>query len=353
MSGQTVAIDARLVAGASTGDSSYWSGLIYGLERIETSLRFLLFSNAPRPAGIPESERFQWIHLSAPHSRWWSWVAFPLRARKLGARAIHTQYNLSPLAGAYGITTVHDVSFFIGPEWFQPKDRMLLQRMVPSSVRRAKRVIAVSHTCQGEIERYIPEAKGKTRAIYNGLPPWVKRVDDPTPVLQRLGVEGRYLLTVGTRWPRKNMGLAVLAAGLAGQKLVVTGKAGWGDQPEGAHVQAVGYVSNDDLCALYSGAALYLAPSRHEGFGIPVIEAFACGCPVLCSTGGALPEVAGDAAVVEPTWEAAHWGETIRETLSNSSKIEGLRQRGLARVQQFDWVDSARQTAEIYREVLD
>jgi glycosyltransferase involved in cell wall biosynthesis len=148
------------------------------------------------------------------------------------------------------------------------------------------------------------------------------------------------------------MGLAIEAARLAGTQIVVTGKAGWGNQAEGSHVKPVGYVSNEQLCALYSGASLYLAPSRHEGFGIPVIEAFACGCPVVCSTGGALPEVAGDAAIVEPTWDPAHWAATIRGALGDSSKLEELRRRGFQRVKQFDWIESARQTVDVYQEVL-
>jgi glycosyltransferase involved in cell wall biosynthesis len=346
LSHPTIALDARLVAGTSTGDSSYWSGLLHGLSKLELDLDFLLLSNAPKPQGIPDSQKFRWIHVPAKSSRWWSYVAFPLRARREGARAIHTQYSLSPLVGNRGITTIHDVSFLIGPEWFKPKDRMILSRTVPAAAKRARKIIAVSQTCRAEIESHIPGARGKTVAIYNGLPPWVHRVENHVVP----GVDPPYLLTVGTQWPRKNMQLAIEAS--RDHKLIVTGKAGWGEQAAGSHVQAVGYVDNETLCSLYSGASLYLAPSRHEGFGIPVIEAFACGCPVICSTGGALPEVAGDAAIIEPTWDADHWANTIRESLADSSKLQELRRRGFERVKQFDWVESARQTVDVYREVL-
>jgi glycosyltransferase involved in cell wall biosynthesis len=353
MSPNTVAIDARLVGGTSTGDSSYWSGLLFGLSRLDSQIRYLLFSNAPAPPLIPDSPNFSWVTVPAKSSRWWSYVAFPLSARKMGADAIHTQYSLSPLVGKRGITTIHDVSFLIGPEWFRPKDRLILSRTVPAAAKRAQKIIAVSQTCKEEIERYIPAAKGKVEAIYNGLPQWVRRIEDPSAALTRLGVQTPYLLTVGTQWPRKNMQLAIDAARLVeGAKIVVTGKAGWGQQAVGGSVQAVGYVSNEDLCALYSGASLYLAPSRHEGFGIPVIEAFACGCPVLCSSGGSLPEVAGDAAIVEPTWDPVHWAETIRSILADSGKIRALQARGFERVKRFDWVESARQTEKVYLEVL-
>jgi glycosyltransferase involved in cell wall biosynthesis len=353
LSRKTVALDARLAGGTNTGDSSYWSGLLYGLSRQDSDLQFLLFSNAAKPEGIPDSPKFSWITVPSRSGRWWSYVLFPLVARRMGAGAIHTQYSLSPLAGDRGITTIHDVSFMIGPEWFKPRDRLILSRTVPSSVRRARKVIAVSNTCRDEIEHFLPAARGKVVPIYNGLPPWVHRIEDPSTMLHDLNVEQPYLLTVGTRWPRKNMGLAVEAAAqIEGARLVVTGKAGWGEETAGSHVQTVGYVSNKQLCALYSGAALYLAPSKHEGFGIPVIEAFACGCPVVCSSGGALPEVAGDAAMVQQTWDPGHWAETIRSLLGDSGKLQELRRRGLERVKKFDWVESAKQTVDVYREVL-
>ena len=347
-----MAIDARLAAGTSTGDSSYWSGLIYGLSRLDLGLDFLLLSNVQKPDSIPNSPNFSWVNVPSRSSRWWSYVLFPLIGRRMRADAFHTQYSLSPLVGNRGITTIHDVSFLLGPEWFKARDRMILSRTVPDSVKRARKVIAVSRTCRDEIEKYIPASKGKVVPIYNGLPPWVRRVEDPRSALRGLDVEAPYLLTVGTRWPRKNMSLAIEAAKIAGSKIVVTGKAGWGEESLGGNAQTVGYVSNESLCALYSGASLYLAPSRHEGFGIPVIEAFACGCPVLCSIGGALPEVAGDAAFVEPTWDPQHWAESIRNLLGDSGKLHDLRRRGFERVKLFDWVESARLTAEVYREVV-
>src|SRR5947208_6429719 len=106
-----IAIDARLVGGQNTGDSTYWTGLLLCLSRVNANFRFLLFSNVRKPSGIPESENFQWVRIPGRSSRWWSLSRFPLNARRMGASAIHTQYSLSPLAGKAGITTVHDISF--------------------------------------------------------------------------------------------------------------------------------------------------------------------------------------------------------------------------------------------------
>lgn len=351
----TFALDARLVGGTSTGDSSYWTGLLEGLIAIEPKAHFLLFSNAPQPATIPLPASFEWIHLRAKSQRWWSYVKFPLAARSRGAKAIHTQYSMSPLVGSCGITTIHDVSFFIGPEWFRAKNLAMLRTSVPASARRARTVIAVSNTCKGEIERFIPAATGKIEVVYNACPSWVQHRDHKDAkqnVARKFGIDTPYLLTVGTRWPRKNMELAVKATDLLpasiDHRLLVTGKTGWGDQEIGTRGVRLGYVTHDQLCDLYSAADLYLAPSKHEGFGIPLLEAFRCGAPVLCSSGGALPEVAGDAGVVQRSWEPADWAATIQTLLGDSSKLDELRRKGFEREKQFTWVEAARKTLSIY-----
>ena len=349
-----VAIDARLVGGTSTGDSTYWTGLLGGLAEVGAS-QILLFSDRPRPTEAPAE--FEWVHLPAKHPRWWSLVQFPLAARKAGANVIHGQYSLSPLIGARGITTIHDVSFFIGPEWFRTKDRLILQKSVPATAKRSGRVITVSNSSAGEIERFIPAAKGKVVVTHLACPPWIQRVGDAEAkqVADSLGIRGPYMLTVSTRWPRKNMGLAVAAVELLPEsvphRLVLTGKYGWGEHELGGRGISTGYVSNEQLSALYSGASLYLSPSRHEGFGIPVLEAFRTGCPVLCSAGGALPEVAGDAGAVESSWEPADWARAIESLLGDPSKLAELRRRGFEREKQFTWAACARRTLEVYREV--
>lgn len=355
--GRLVALDARLVGGQSTGDSTYWTGLIQGLANVPSDFRFLLLSNAPKPPGIPESDRFIWQTVPGK-GRLWSLLSLPLASRRAGASALHVQYNLSPLAGKVGITTVHDVSFFIGPEWFRPRDRIFLSQLVPASVKRAARVITVSETSKSEIERYIPEAVGKIRVTHPAAHPLIQRIsaDKAREVVKReFGIEGPFLLTVGTRWPRKNMALALDAAAMLDtdlpHRLVVTGKPGWGVERLGDRALAVGYVRPELLSALYSSAALYLAPSRHEGFGIPVLEAMTCGCPVLSSAGGALPETVGEAGLVIDSWEPERWAREIEGLLRESSKLASMRDQGFERARLFTWEETARKTLEVYREI--
>lgn len=355
MKSPLAALDARLIGTRSTGDASYWRGLVSGFSKLKGDFHLLLCSNTEKPPEIPDDPRIEWVVLPG-RGRWWSFVTLPLYAKKRGCPVLHTQYSLSPLAQG-GVTTVHDVSFFVGPEWFKPKDRFLLQKSVPSSVRRAKAVIAVSETTKREIEQFIPGSAHKVHVTYNSVGEGIQPhpLDAARRMVKEAGIEGPYMMTAGTRWPRKNMELAMAAADLLPEslshKLVVTGKPGWGDQSHGKRTHATGYVSDELLTALYQCADLYLCPSRHEGFGIPLLEAFACSCPVICSSGGALPEVAQDACLVMKSWEAADWAEAAAGLLNDPTERERLVAKGAIRLGDFSWEATAAKTLDIYRTV--
>jgi glycosyltransferase involved in cell wall biosynthesis len=263
------------------------------------------------------------------------------------------QYSVSPLL-KNSISTVHDVSFCVDPSWFTYRDRILLKLGVSSAAKRASAVITVSQTSKKEIERHFNQAKGKVKAIYNACPTWVQKQDPfvARSIVQSLGITGPYVLTVGTDWARKNMKLAVESMRKVSKehehRLVITGK-GSGELDD--FVLRTGYVSNEVLGALYSCADIYLAPSLHEGFGIPILEAFRCGTPVLCGSGGAMPEVAGGAAVVAADYSVASWVSSIHELLSTPSKLSSLVRAGTSREHDFSWDRAANETMEVYREV--
>lgn len=352
-----IALDATLVGSEKTGDAVYWTCLIEALTERGSDFGFLLLSNAKQPADVPSlPPNFRWVHIPCRPTRWQSLVTLPLKARRLGAVAFHTQYNLSPLARR-GITTIHDVSFFVGPEWFRPRDRAILQRFVPSSARRAKKVITVSESSKRDILRYIPIQPSQVAVT----PLAAHRRFQPQPeadcreVLGDLRIVEPYLLSVGTQWPRKNFSLAYEAVRMLPQelphRLVVTGRFDWGDAPQSERVSLTGYLDSARLPAVYSRANLYLCPSHYEGFGIPILEAMACGAPVLTSAGGSLREVAADAAVVMADMTPSAWTAKIVELLGDSSILDDLRRRGFERARQFTWSETARRTLEVYREV--
>ena len=341
-----VAIDARLIGGTSTGDSTYWTCFLQSFVELYPEVELVFVSNLPRPMNVPFLEKSSWIVAPAKSSRWWSMVTLPLTARKIGANLVHGQYGISPLS-RNGVSTIHDVSFMVDPSWFSSRDFSLLKLGVDMAAKKAKRLITVSETSRQEIEKFFPNAKGKTRVATNACPPWIHRSEESP------GIGSDYVLTVGTNWARKNMMLAVNAmeqiSQETGVKLVVTGKQG--AEISASHVVATGYVDTEKLSALYSGAKMYLAPSFHEGFGIPIVEAMRCGTPVVCGPGGAMPEVAGLAALIMADYDVDTWQTAIRKLLGDPSKLSELSRLGKVREQEFTWARSAQAHYEVYREV--
>jgi glycosyltransferase involved in cell wall biosynthesis len=178
--------------------------------------------------------------------------------------------------------------------------------------------------------------------------------EEAAPALAGLGIDGPYILAIGARWPRKNLALAIRAAELLPSelphKLLVVGKEGWGEEGGGKRTVATGYLPNESLPPLYAGADLFVFPSLYEGFGIPMIEAFASGTPVLASSGGSLPEVSGGAAEIVDSFEASDWAGAITRLLRDSSKISEMRKRGLERSKAFSWKETAAKTVSVYEE---
>ncbi len=354
---KTVAIDASLVLSPKGGDASYWTGLVKALTEAGQEFDFLLLTNAPTLPNVPNlPPNFKWLQISGASSRWFSLVAAPLAARRNRANAYHTQYTLSPLA-KHGITTIHDVSVFIGPEWFRPRDRFLLSRSLPSSAKRAAKVITVSNASKTDIVKHLRVPPTKVAVTLLAADPAFRPIAqmDARAKTQHLDLPDPYLLSVSTQWPRKNFQLAYAAVQMLSpavpHKLVVTGRFDAGASAHQKRIHATGFLPTDTLPSLYSMAQLYICTSHYEGFGIPILEAMASGTPVLTSAGGALREVAADAAIVMDDMSPAGWASKIEELLGDSSILAELRQRGLERAAQFTWSKTAQRTLEVYREV--
>ena len=237
------------------------------------------------------------------------------------------------------VLTVHDCGVWRHPEAFGRWTRAYVPRAVPRVLRGAACVIAVSEFTRRELVELTAIPEERIVVVPNAVEPVFSPDGD--------AADGEYVLAVGTLEPRKNLARLAEAARIAGHELRVVGEAGWGDvRLEG--VTWLGRVDDDELARLYRGALCLAYPSLYEGFGIPVLEAMACGTPVVTSRGGGTEEVAGGAAIlvdpVEPEAIAAGIGESI-------ARRDDLRARGLARAAEFSWDDSVRRTVEVYREV--
>lgn len=369
-----IGIDARLLTGAYTGDRTYWRGLLKAFSEILSpdEYRLVLFSTRPVPPNtLPESPLYEYVVAPSLSERLWSLFRLPKLAQQYQCDLTHTQYTVSPFFKVPAVTTVHDISFLIEPRWFPLKDRVLLRLTIPASCRRAKRVLTVSETSREDMIEMLHLSPEKVIATPNGLPEGFYPIEKKQAqefIRREYGVEPPFALAVGVLQPRKNWELALLAVYFARKeydlslRLVLTGKPGWArraldeaKQELGANKWLVetGYVPDEHLAWLYNAAEVFLYPSFYEGFGLPPLEAMACGTPVIASNGGALPEVVGSGGVLLPPNEAGLWANAIRTILQNESYRESLRLKALEQAQRFSWRTTAERTLEAYRQAVN
>ncbi len=374
-----IGIDVRTLSGRFTGDRTYWRGLLSGLSAVDAVNDYVLYTRGPIEGEPPAlGPNFQWRQITKPSSdALWMLSAFPaaLKADKIDVG--HTQYNI-PLLGAPCpvVTTVHDISFQIHPDLFLPKDRRILQTFVPRSMRKAAAVIAVSESTRRDILRSYPFiAKEKVFVVLEAAGPQfqVPKGGQETAraaANNALGLDDKpYLLAVGVLQPRKNLEVLLDAFALLKlgphpppHRLVIAGKRGWLDATDAQlaalpaevthDIVLAGYVADDALPTLYGGADALCYPSRYEGFGLPPMEALACGCPVLCSRASSLPEVVGDAGILLPFADSNAWAHALEKLLSSPSVLARWRERGPERAALFSWEKAGRETLKVYESVV-
>jgi glycosyltransferase involved in cell wall biosynthesis len=372
-----IGIDARTLSGRFTGDRTYWRGLIQGLAAVDTENEYFLYIKSDIEGEPPQvGSNFTWRTVSKPaHDALWMQTAFPKALRADRIDVAHTQYN-TPLFGAPCpmVTTVHDVTFALFPEHFLPKDRFILNRFVPASMRRSARVIAVSESTRRDILRQYkhhvtPEKVVTTLlAADSRFAPPDRQESAREAANNKYELRGLpYILSVGVMQPRKNLPLLLDAFALMKlgplappHLLVIAGKRGWKNEeldeqlaklPAEVVDQIVftGYVPDEDLPMLYGGADAFCYPSMYEGFGLPPLEAMACGCPVLCSRISSLPEVVGDAGLLLPSNDSDAWATALEKLLGQPNVRARWSARGLERAGEFSWEKTARETLAVYR----
>jgi glycosyltransferase involved in cell wall biosynthesis len=236
------------------------------------------------------------------------------------------------------VLTVHDVLPLRRPELFTYANRTHFRLLVAPAARRAAAVLTGSTHVRGQIVELLGVAPERVAVTPWGISERFRPTHpDPAWLASRFGIRGPYLLTLGAGDPRKNVATARRIAGA--RQLVVVGSGG------------TGHVSDQELVALYSGADCFLFLSLDEGFGFPPLEAMACGCPVLASARGSLPEVLGDAALlVEP--DAGEAADGLGRILQDETLRADLRARGLERARTFSWEACARATAAVYEQAI-
>jgi glycosyltransferase involved in cell wall biosynthesis len=344
-----VALDGReLALPGGTGVARYIRGLTDALSRTPDVEAKVFPGPGPKLLGVQVLE--------------------PWRMRRWGATIIHGPANALPLLryGFPAVVTVHDLAIYDHPEWFPGGQWLSVRVLVPESVKRSKLVICPSRATAESVMRIMRVPGERCRVIPHGIDDAFLNPagQEPSDRLRaRLSLPERFLLQVGTIQPRKNYETTIRALHRipAAERipLVAAGAMGWGYEPVlrlvselemESWVRFIGYVQPGDLPALYRLAEALLFPSLEEGFGLPVLEAFACRTPVIASRAGAIPEVAGDAALLHGPKDDRALAQAIGRLLTDGDLRERLVSRGGARAASFTWDRCARSHIDAYRE---
>ncbi len=339
-------------------------------EVMRRAARFTAFVSTPslQLPGI----RLQQTHLP-PHQPWvrilWEQSVFPLALRQQGVDLVHGLVNVLPLATTVPtLVTVHDLSFLRMPEKFPVAKRWYLSQWCRASVRKARHIIAVSRQTATDLQQFWGIDEAKISVIYNGV--GTEFVPASTLAIEAFrrerGLPTRFFLYLGTLEPRKNLPLLIRAFAqwraettVANReiKLVIAGAKGWFYEQIFALVTQLqlrevvlfpGFVPATELPDWYRAAELFIYPSLFEGFGLPVVEAMACGAPVICSDTGSLVEVAGNSALTFPAQDEAALVDRLHQIMTDAPLRQELRRLGLARAQQFSWQSTAAATFDLY-----
>jgi glycosyltransferase involved in cell wall biosynthesis len=362
-----IAIDARKLFDGGIG--TYIRGLLGALAAAPDGNRYVALTS---PGDLGRTawprERVDLVPVRAGKYGIAEHFTVPRAARRAGVGLFHAPHYTLPL-GWLGpaVVTIHDLIHLRYPQFFPPGAALYARAMAGSAAARARVVIADSAATRADVVERLGTPERKVRVIRLGVsaalsPPPAERVAD---YRRARDLPADYALYVGARKAHKNLGMLIDALGriAAGSRppLVLSGPPWAPDDPlarraarGGVAVRFSGAIEGDgDLACLYGGAALLAQPSLIEGFGLPPLEAMACGTPVISSDAPALIETVGDAAVIVPARDAEAWGSAIAGLLADSPRREALRRRGLDRAREFTWEKTAAQTAEIYREAME
>jgi len=368
-----------------TGVSFYTQNLVENLLKIDKKNEYVLFGGSLRQqeklrdfgAKVfpfpPSLADFVWNRLHI----------LPVEKFIGSIDVFHSSDWTQPPTKAAKVTTIHDFGFLKYPETAHPKIAAVHKRRLEWVKKECDLIIAVSEATKKDIIEILGIPAEKIRVIYEATPTDIDRIEDQKvidKVKKKFGVKGNYLLTVATLEPRKNLKRIIEAfklfsngsngnrinsnrleknSGNSRMTLVIVGKAGWDEEisrlakKQLSNIIFTGYINREvELSAFYSGAACFVFPSLYEGFGLPILEAMKCGCPVVSSNLSSMPEVAGEAGILVDPLDVKDIAWGINEVIGDKGRRESLIKKGFEQVKKFSWEKTARETLKVYQQAV-
>ncbi len=294
---------------------------------------------------------------------WWEQVAWPVAAHRSGT-LLHVPHLAPPVAVPRTIVTAHDAIPWVLPEYGAGRLRRIYNTLIRLGLRRTRRIIAVSNWTRKELVAVLGVPADRIQVVHNGIAASLTATPgsrDPA-MRQEYGLPARFALYLGALDARKNLGVLLQAWpevwAATGVALVIAGRAPRSASPayvdwfrghrDAPWLHVIGEIPEVDKAGLYRSAAVFVFPSRYEGFGLDPLEAMACGVPVVASDATSVPEVVGDAAVLAGPDDVNAWTTAVADVLSDPNRAASLRDAGMARVRQFTWERAAEATMAVY-----
>lgn len=374
-----IGIDARLLR-TSRGIGTYLRHLLDEMLALRPAADFVLYTDR---RGILAIDKYLSTYdnvmcrcIRLPAYPLWEQVLLPLFAWHDGVDVLHCPANAGPVVrhkDAALVTTIHDVMYLLpaskmprSPSMYQRLGRAYLRAVVPRTIRKATKVITISRHSLEDIYEHVPIQPSQPHVIYEAAGSHCRRMapGQAEPLLSKLGVTGRFIFALGAIDPRKNTQIIIesfasLSRAHPDVKLIISGlddrcqalyQRAAAEVDVGDKVLLLGFVSLEELVALYNMAELFVYPSMYEGFGLPILEAMACGVPVLASNSASIPEIAGEAALLVDPADASALTAAMRALLADPTARARLRAQGFERVRQFSWRKMAIETYAVYEE---
>lgn len=368
-----IGLDGDVLGRGRTGDESYLASLMRGLHGIDNENDYVVFVRDAEAAAslFPDLPQFD-FETVRPQSIWLRYsMGLPWLLRRRPVDLLHVQYFIPPMTRCPTVLTVHDLSFVVHPEFFSLRDRVLLQRLVPNSMKRADRIITDMEITKQDMVRIYGIDPERIEVIPLAADLRYRPLDRDVcrkTVAKSFGIDGPFVLYVGTFQPRKNVEPLIRGytrmreQNALRHKLVLVGKPkhqyasvfeAIESSPFRDDIILTGFVEDDDLPVLYNAASVFVFPTLFEGFGLPVVEAMACGTPVITTDVSCLPEVSGGAALLVDPNDPGGFAAAMTSVLSDATVAQKMTERGLAHVAGYSWERTARETVAVYRKVLD
>jgi glycosyltransferase involved in cell wall biosynthesis len=364
------AVDAHAIGRHLTGNEVYVRSLLHGFAALDRKSEFITY--------LSMDEAEAWVPARFPVRR----IAgnpfvrlgcdFALKLRRDGPELLHVQYTAPLGCPVPVVVSVHDVSFLEHPEYFPFHRALQLRLTVQHTIRNAARILTGSEFSRDSIARAYQLDPNRIAVVANAAADCfhpVRREAALGQVRERFGIAVPFILSVGDLQPRKNhvglieaFGRLIRAHPHLPHHLILAGKETWfgrrvGDAAKHSgvadRIRFLGFVSDDDLLQLYNACELFCFPSFYEGFGLPVLEAMACGAAVACSNTSAIPEVADGAALLFSPYEAGEITRAMLDLIVHAELRARMCRLGLQRATHFSWRKTAQETLDVYCDVLE